>query len=99
MVYDREHFAPLFVNVYVVSDLCQALDRCRAGCLPRNIAVDDLALVSPSATGMRELLSEIWTNSVSVSFVWGIYTLVLFISKQVWMERSHEDKFGHTCCI
>ena len=44
-----------------VDDLSQILNRCRTGCLSGNITInhlmyaDDLVLLSPSATGLREL--------------------------------------------
>ena len=53
--------SPYLFNVYV-DYLSQTLIRCGTGCLSCNINIDhlmyadDLVLLSPSATGLRELL-------------------------------------------
>ena len=53
--------SPYLFNVYVV-DLSQTLNRSRTGCLSGNITInhlmyaDDFFFLSPSATGLRDLL-------------------------------------------
>ena len=53
--------SPYSFNMYV-DYLSQTLNRCRTGCLSGNMTInhlmcaDDLVLLSPSTTGLRELL-------------------------------------------
>ena len=53
--------SPYLFNVYM-DDLSQSLNCCKTGCLSGEIMInhlmyaDDLVLLSPSATGLRELL-------------------------------------------
>ena len=55
--------SPYLFNVYnIMDDLSQSLNCCKTGCLSGEIMInhlmyaDDLVLLSPSATGLRELL-------------------------------------------
>ena len=67
--------SPHLFNVYV-DDLSQTLNRCRTGCLLGNITInhlmyaDDLVLLSPSATGLRELLCACEEFSISHDVVY-----------------------------
>ena len=67
--------SPHLFNVYV-DDLSQTLNRCRTGCLSGNITInhlmyaDDLVLLSPSATGLRELLCACVEFSISHDVVY-----------------------------
>ena len=70
--------SPYLFNVYV-DDLNQTLNRCRTGCLSGNITInhimyaDELVLLSPSATGLRELLCACEEFSIlhDVEYNWG----------------------------
>ena len=59
-----------------VNDLSQTLNRCRTGCLSGNMTInhlmyaDDLVLLSPSATGLRELLCACQEFSISHDVVY-----------------------------
>ena len=67
--------SPYLFNVYV-DDLSQTLIGCRTGCLSGNLTInhlmyaDDLVLISPSATGLRELICacEEFSNSHDVVY-------------------------------
>ena len=65
--------SPHLFNVYV-DDLSQILNRCRTGCLSGTINhlmyADDLVLLSPSATGLRELLCACEEFSISHDVVY-----------------------------
>ena len=67
--------SPHLFNVYV-DDLSQILNRCRTGCLSGNITInhlmyaDDLVILSPSATGLRELLCACEEFSISHDVVY-----------------------------
>ena len=60
--------SPYLFNVYM-DDLSQSLNCCKTGCLSGEIMInhlmyaDDLVLLSPSATGLRELLLACETYS------------------------------------
>ena len=79
MVYDRVVFFRhicLMCRPPYVDDLSQTLNRCRTGCLSGNITInylmyaDDLVLLSPSATGLRELLCACEEFSISHDVVY-----------------------------
>ena len=67
--------SPNLFNVYA-DDLSQTRNRCRTGCLSGNITInhlmyaDDLVLLSPSATGLRELLCACEEFSISHDVVY-----------------------------
>ena len=90
--------SPHLFNVYV-DDLSQILNRCRTGCLSGNITInhlmyaDDLVLLSPSATGLRELLCACEEFSISHDVVYNSKKSSVLICRNKAMDHAAPPVF------
>ena len=90
--------SPHLFNVYV-DDLSQILNRCRTGCLSGNITInhlmyaDDLVLLSPSATGLRELLCTCEEFSISHDVVYNSRKSSVLICRNKAMDHAAPPVF------
>ena len=90
--------SPHMFNVYV-DDLSQILNRCRTGCLSGNITInhlmyaDDLVLLSPSATGLRELLCACEEFSISYDVVYNSKKSSVLICRNKAMDHAAPPVF------
>ena len=90
--------SPHLFNVYV-DDLSQILNRCRTGCLSGNITInhlmyaDDLVLLSPSATGLKELLCACEEFSISHDVVYNSKKSSVLICRNKAMDHAAPPVF------
>ena len=88
--------SPYLFNVYV-DDLSQTLNRCRTGCLSGNnnhlMYADDLVLLSPSATGLRELLCACEEFSISHDVVYNFKKSSVLICRNKAMAHADPPVF------
>ena len=82
-----------------VDDLSQTLNRCRTGCLSGNMTVnhimyaDELVLLSPSTTGLRELLCACEEFSISHDVVFNSKKGSLLICRNKAMAHAAPPVF------
>ena len=90
--------SPYLFNVYV-DDLSHTLNRCRTGCLSGNITInhlmyaDDLVLLSPSATGLEELLCACEEFSISHDVVYNSKKSSVLICRNKAMAHAAPPVF------
>ena len=76
--------SPYLFNVYM-DDLSQSLNCCKTGCLSGNhlMYADDLVLLWPSATGLRELLlaCEKYSKEHAIGLIYNSKKSSVFICK------------------
>ena len=94
--------SPYLFNVYM-DDLSQSLNCCKTGCLSGEIMInhliyaDDLVLLSPSATGLRELLLACEKYSKEHAIIYNSKKSSILICKNRATLHVLQCKFD-VCC-